>query len=375
MKKRILISTGWPMLLVGVGVISQPGVFECHGTQFRHEVYQKQSTNHPLVFVCNGELYSPPLSLSGTNVVLDRSSVESVAANYYTALKNNDSSLFNKLYEPNEQTTSLEAGPNDRVGAFILKEKVNYGNFTIIIFEGSFNNLRVSSCLAIKKIGDAYYLTDILIEDRCYNYFKNILQEPGFIYQTEVNASTKNSACLREEIYPFTNSTVQPPIVVEYSGTNYGRSYPMPSLIFDRSNQNLSSPETANLAAYAAAFNTNLDWYSSLINPDELEAPFQTISGISQTLKNVITKEMLRSGRVLHLKKDFEIFRVIYFGQYAFVATQSAGGGQDVLTFKTNGKQWLLTDELNREGNMVRNFILGAPSPDTIPFYPKVLPP
>ena len=370
--KNDFIGTAKLLLVVGA-LLLQVFVHECDGGQFRHEIYQKKSVKHPLVFICDGELYALPISLSGTNVVIDRSSAESLAANYYTALKNKDVSLFNRLYAPNEQTTSLEAGPNDHVDAVFLKEKINYGNFTVIVFEGRFNNLVGSSCLAMKKIGDAYYLTDILIEDRSYNYFKNILQEPDFICQTKENADTKNSVFIREKVYPFTNSTFQPPIAIEFSGTNYGTNYPVSTLTLDKASQNLSSPETANMAVYAAVFSTNLDWYYSLVNPDELDAPFQTVSGFSQTLKNAIAKDMLRSSRVLHLKRRLEIASVIYFGQYAFVTTRSTVG-QDALTFKFNGKQWLLTDELNRTGNMVRNFVLGTQSPDTIPFYPKVLP-
>lgn len=362
------------LLLIVLVILGQLCAWKCAGTQFHLEIGQGTSQVLPLTLICDGRVFDPSYNICLTNRWLDRSSAESLIANYCTATADHNTALFNSLYATNEQTTTLEADPNDHLDWMALKVTINYGSYTIAILQGSANNQLGSECIAMKRIGISFYLTDALIKDRAYNFLKNIIQEPSLNYKEVLNPGAETTNVVRYIYYPFTNNVEQPPMVVEWRGKKYDRSQPLQFQNLASTNEMLATPEMADEAVYAAASKTNFDWYCSLIRPDELSVPFKTVLGVSETIKDNVAKNLNRAGQRIQFEGEIFISSVVYYSNYAFVTTESLTGDQDTLIFKSDGKMWLLSDELNRSGNMVRNFLMNANSPDTIPLFPKILP-
>jgi hypothetical protein len=358
--------------LIGIAYL-QTSIERSEAGQFRHEIYPDKVQGAPLTFICQGLIYQPPLPLFGTNSTIDRSSPESLMENFFTAMKNKDTNLYNNLYIANEQIATLSAETGDHFDAMRLLEKIDYGSNTLIVFEASVNNQTGKTVRVLKLIGTNYYLSDALQEDRTYIFFYAFFEQTNLIHRAVQGTNGTVVPTFRLSYYAFTNTTDEPPLIIEYCGTNYTPSYPLHFTNLLRTNQDLSTPESALSAVFAAAYWTNLNWYLSLIVSNEVDAPFERITGLSLTIRQYVSNDLERVSRVLRYKQVFSIKSTIYFGDYALVTYQSRSGENDALVFKTDGVQWLLTDELNR-GDMVRNLLMNERTPYTFPFYPKIMP-
>lgn len=328
----------------------------------------------PLSFIYEGQLYEPPLQLSGTNAdSIDRSTPERLLECFYTALKARNVAVLTNLYAENECHVMFSFEPDVQIRGLVLKEKIQYGQYTIVVAELTTDGRVERGTLAMKKVGTNYFFTDVLSQDRTYQFFKAFQSQSDFVRRTSVYRPRSDKPLIQMIFYPFTNAAGGPPIVVEYRGRNYGPGNMLEYRSITRTNFDLRTPEGAIRAVYAAALANDVEWYISLINPNELDMPIHPVSGSAKKLRQFVTNNLSRASEMLRLSSTVSLSRVVYYGEYAITISQRAGQEQDCLAFKRVNGRWLVTDELRRE-NLVWAFLTDRPHPNVVYFLPKVLP-
>ncbi len=339
-------------------------------------VKQAKVASPYLVFVCEGEKYDPSVVLNGKSTILNRKTPEASMATYFTALQTKNVELYDSLYAPNEQTSTLDVGASGMFEAMSLKAKFFYGVYTIVVFEGKVGTSTGLSTAVMKKVGEEYCLTDKLIEDQTYHYISSFFRSKKVdIELTSASSGAKASdphLAFTNTVHAFAKSNALPPIVVEWQGTNYGSSSSFDPATFVKEKQTLASPDGAHLAVYAAATAGDLKWYTSLVSSDEIDEKLQTPAGQTRTIRQEIEADFENTSKRMKLLKSPRIENVVYWGNYAVVKTSSSSG-TNYLSYRKTKDEWRLTDELNRE-HPVGNFLLNAKGPNDIREFSNILP-
>lgn len=342
--------------------------------KLRQDICPVGTVEAPLTFIYEGQLYEPPLQLLGTNRgSIDRSAPEKLLECFYSALKARNVAMLTNLYAENECPSMFSPDPEAQIEGMVLREKIQYGQYTIVVAELTVNGRVERGTLAMKKVGTNWFFTTVLSQDRTYHFYKTLQTESDLGRRSTVYCPRSDGPLVRMTFYPFTNAADGPPIVVEYRGANYGPGNVLEYHGITRTNYDLTTPGNAIRAVYAAALANDPEWYISMINPSELDVPVQHISGSAKTLRQFITNDLSKASEALRRGGTITLGRVAYYGEYAILISQRADGEQDWLVFKRVNGRWLVTDELSR-GNPVLAFLTDRPHPNVVYLVPKVLP-
>ena len=337
----------------------------------RFDIYPEGQRTFPVSLVFEGEILQPPKLIErAASGKADHSSPEAVLASMLKAAFDGDTNAYNSLYVAAEQSSSLA---NDSKGESVkvtATTKLSFGGFVILVCEMKSSDGVDQHPFTFRKQGEKFFLTDTLSHtNTAYQLFENSFlsgQKPVLV----ANKPSASSNLVEEAVFASHRTQLPPPVTVRFEGKVFNPPLRFTNTV-TRTNQNLKTPEGALAAVYGAAKVADLDWYLSLVAPDEREST--SSSGVP--LRKMLKDELPRLSRTLAPQPAQGLIRVVRYGDYAILllrAAEASAQEPDWLVLKQVGTDWLLSDKL-RDGEAVLGYVLGQI--ETVSYgYQKVLP-
>ena len=336
----------------------------------RFDIFPEGRRTFPVSLVFEGEIFQPlkAIERAGSGKA-DHSSPEAVLAAMLKAAFDGDTNAYNSLYIQTEQGSSLADGSKGESVKVTGTAKLSFGGFTILVCEMKSSDGIAQHPFVFRKQDEKFFLTDALSNtNTAYELFQGSFllgQKPVL-----VSKPPATSKMVEEAVFAPGKLRLPPPVTVQFEGNVLHPPLRFTNTV-SREKQNLATPEAALAAVYGAAKAADVDWYLSLVAPDERESA----SDFGVPLRKMLQDGLPPLARQLALQLPPDLIKVVRYGDYAILLLRGANASApepDWLVLKKVGADWLLSDKL-RNGDAVLGYFLGK----TVMFgyaYQKVLP-
>jgi hypothetical protein len=336
----------------------------------RFDIFPEGQRAFPVSLIFEGEVLQPPKAIErAPSGKADHSSPETVLAAMLKAVFDEDTNAYNSLYVTTEQTSSLAKGSKGHSMKVAAAAKLAFGEFTILVCEIQSPKGGALFPMVFRKAGEKFFLTDALSNtNTAYELFRGAFlfgEKPVLVAKPPVTSKR-----FEETVFAPGKLRTPPPITVQFEGQVFHTPLRFTNAV-TREKQSLASPEAALAAVYSATKATDVDWYMSLVAPDERESA----SDFGVPLRKMLQDRLPQLASKLALQPPPDLIKVVRYGDYAILllrAADAATPAPDWLVLKKVGADWLLSDKL-RNGDAVLGYFLGK----TEMFgygYQKVLP-
>ena len=336
----------------------------------RFDIFPEGQRTFPVSLVFEGKILQPPKAIErASSGQADHSSPEAVLASMLKSAYDGDTNAYNSLYVAAEQGSSLADGSKGESVNVTATAKLSFGGFAILVCEMKSSDGVQQHPFVFRKQGEKFFLTDALSNtNTAYELFHG-----SYLFGQKPLLVAKQSAAsklVEEVIYAPGKLRTPPPVTVQFEGQIFHAPLRFTNAV-SRDKQRLDTPEAALAAVYGAAKAGNVDWYLSLVAPDERESA----SDFGVPLRKMLHDGLPQLTRKLALQPPPDLIKTVRYGDYAILLLRGANASApepDWLVLKKVGADWLLSDKL-RNGDAVLGYFLGK----TEMFgyaYQKVLP-
>jgi hypothetical protein len=339
----------------------------------RYDFFPEGQRTCPVSLIFEGQFLKPPQTIErASSKKVDRSTPETVMASMLRAAYDGDTDAYNLLYAPGERTSSLAQDSKGKLVKATAKEKLQFGEFTIMVCEVQSPEGSGSHPQVFRQTKGEYFLTDAISNtNAAYELFRTFFLSRQNPTSVDVIDAVSATNLVRETFFAPGRRDVSSPVVVQYQGKVFNAPLALTNAV-TQANQDLSTPEGALIAVYAAARAADFDWYLSLIAPDERDSA----NGAGVPLQKVLKKDLPNLARTLASNAPRSLVKVLHCGDFAIALTSAAdakaGSAIDWLALRKINGRWLLSDKL-RNGEPILSYALGKI--ETISyFYQKILP-
>lgn len=327
--------------------------------------------NSSIGLIYQGQFFSTPIEIAAATKSINRSSPELLLRSWLWAMNNADGQVYNELFATNKLAQQFANDVTLKINKALLKRKFYYGDFCICQLEINFSRTGISMpftnaavLFPLQKRGSEYFASEGLLADRGYNLFSfyyDVSALYGIPAETALQPDFNQPGFIFETNYPSGSVGQNPSIIFRISGQNFTTNVVLTNWPTQNS-QDLSSP-TGVLAAAVSALNLNdVEWYSSLLHPDDktnavhygwnvnagrswdsiMRDQFKVESGLKRPTSIRLVKKIIYSEGIAAL---------IYENAFAPIGAQ-----RDILYFRRSGTYWYISHTMEERGVQLSAF-------------------